>query len=167
MPELKTGTPLKLIEWLAQQPQDKQYKITPYHPKRSLAANDYAWALITQIAEAMNPPQNKNQIYLKMLKDYGQSEFVSVRSDIDIRGYFKYYEECGKGHVEGREFTHYKIYKGSSEMDAREMNVLLEGIIQEAKDLGIETMTPQEKARLISQMEGRDGKENQEQQDKR
>ena len=69
MPELKTGTPLKLIEWLAQQPQDKQYKIAPYHPKRSLAANDYAWALITQIAESMNPPQNKNQIYLKMLKD--------------------------------------------------------------------------------------------------
>lgn len=155
MPDLKIGTPIQLIEWLTKQPQEKQYKILPYHPKRSLAANDYAWVLITQIAESMTPPQNKEAVYLEMLKRYGQSEFISVLSGIDIRGYFKYYEEYGKGHVEGREFTHYKIYKGSSEYDAREMNILLEGIIQEAKELGIETMTPAEKERLISQMGGK------------
>ena len=125
---------------------------TIFNDKSSLAANDYAWVLITQIAESMTPPQNKETVYLEMLKRYGQSEFISVLSGIDIRGYFKYYEEYGKGHVEGREFTHYKIYKGSSEYDAREMNILLEGIIQEAKELGIETMTPAEKERLISQM---------------
>ena len=152
MPALKIGTPIKLIEWLAQQPQDKEFKITPYHPKRSLAANDYAWVLITQIAESMTPPQSKEEVYLRMLKEYGQSEFVSVLSGIDVHGYFKYFEEYGKGHVEGREFTHYKVWKGSSEYDAREMNVLLEGIIQEAKELGIETMTPQEKERLLKGM---------------
>ena len=152
MPALKIGTPIKLIEWLAQQPQDKEFKITPYHPKRSLAANDYAWVLITQIAESMTPPQSKEEVYLRMLKEYGQSEFVSVLSGIDVHGYFKYFEEYGKGHVEGREFTHYKVWKGSSEYDAREMNVLLEGIIQEAKELGIETMTPQEKERLVKGM---------------
>lgn len=152
MPALKIGNPIKLIEWLTQQPQDKEFKITAYHPKRSLAANDYAWVLITQIAESMTPPQSKEAVYLEMLKRYGQSEFVSVLSGIDVHGYFKYFEEYGKGHVEGREFTHYKVYKGSSEYDAREMNVLLEGIIQEAKELGIETMTPQEKERMIKQM---------------
>lgn len=152
MPAHKIGTPLKLIEWLAQQPQDKEFQISPYHPKRSLAANAYAWVLITQIAEAMTPPQSKDAVYLEMLKRYGQAEFVSVLSGINIQGFFKYYEEYGKGHVEGREFTHYKIYKGSSEFDAREMNILLEGIIQEAKDLGIETITPEEKERMIRQM---------------
>lgn len=166
MPVLKSGTPLKLIEWLAQQPQDKEFEIKPYHPKRSIAANDYAWALITQIAESMTPPQSKKEVYLRMLKEYGQAEFVSVLSGIDVRGFFKYYEEYGKGHVEGREFTHYKVYKGSSEMDAREMNVLLEGIIQEAKDLGIETMTPAEKERIIAQMREKDGNQNKDQQDK-
>lgn len=152
MPALKYGTPLKLIEWLTQQPADKEFQISAYHPKRSIAANNYAWALITRIAEAMTPPQNKEAVYLLMLKRYGQAEFVSVRSDINIRGYFKYFEEYGKGHVEGREFTHYKIYKGSSEFDAREMNILLEGIIQEAKELGIETITPQEKERMLREM---------------
>jgi hypothetical protein len=80
-----------------------------------------------------------------------------VLSGINIQGFFKYYEEYGKGHVEGREFTHYKIYKGSSEFDAREMNILLEGIIQEAKELGIETITPEEKERMIKMMGENDG----------
>lgn len=152
MPVLKFGKPIQLIEWLTQQPQDKEFQISPYHQKRSLAANAYAWVLITQIAEAMTPPQSKDAVYLTMLKRYGQAEFVSVLSGINVQGFFKYYEEYGKGHVEGREFTHYKIYKGSSEFDAREMNILLEGIIQEAKDLGIETITPEEKERMIKQM---------------
>lgn len=150
---LKYGKPLALINWLSTiAEQDKEYQIAAYHPKRSLAANNYAWVLITRIAEAMTPPQSKEAVYLEMLKRYGQSEFISVVSGIDIRGYFKYFEEYGKGHVDGREFTHYKIYKGSSEFDAREMNILLEGIIQEAKELGIETITPQEKERLLKQM---------------
>lgn len=157
MPVLKFGKPIQLIEWLAQQPQDKEFQISPYHQKRSLAANAYAWVLITQIAEAMTPPQSKDAVYLTMLKRYGQAEFVSVLSGINVQGFFKYYEEYGKGHVEGREFTHYKIYKGSSEFDAREMNILLEGIIQEAKDLGIETITPEEKERMIKQMGEKDG----------
>lgn len=150
---LKHGKPLALINWLSTiAEQDKEYQIAAYHPKRSLAANNYAWVLITRIAEAMTPPQSKEAVYLEMLKRYGQSEFISVVSGIDIHGYFKYFEEYGKGHVDGREFTHYKIYKGSSEFDAREMNVLLEGIIQEAKELGIETITPQEKERMLMEM---------------
>lgn len=150
---LKYGKPLALINWLSTiADQDKEYQIAAYHPKRSLAANNYAWVLITRIAEAMTPPQSKEEVYLKMLKEYGQSEFISVVSGIDIRGYFKYFEEYGKGHADGREFTHYKIYKGSSEFDAREMNILLEGIIQEAKELGIETITPQEKERMLMEM---------------
>ena len=34
-----------------------------------------------------------------MLNDYGQCTMVSVRSEINISGYFKYYEETGKGTV--------------------------------------------------------------------
>ena len=155
---LKFGKPMALITWLSTvADQEKEYQISAYHPKRSLAANNYAWVLITRIAESMTPPQDKEAIYEKCIKRYGQAEFVSVRSDIDVRGFFKYYEEAGRGHAKDpkgqeREFTHYKVWKGSSEFDAREMNILLEGIIQEAKDLGIETITPQEKERLLKQM---------------
>lgn len=145
------GRPSDLVAWLFEQPKDKVFEVKEYHPKRSLNANAYAWALIGQIADVLR--KSKEEVYFEMLKAYGQSEFVSVRSDIDVKGYFKYYEEYGKGHVEGREFTHYKVYKGSSEFDSREMAILLDGIIQEAKAQGIETITPAEKQRMISEIE--------------
>lgn len=145
------GFSLELIAWLSQQKTDVKFEVTEYHPKRSLSANAYAWALIGKIADALR--KSKEEVYLQMLKDYGQSEFVSVLSSIDVKGYFKHYEEYGKGHVEGREFTHYKVYKGSSEFDSREMAILIDGIIQEARQLGIETITPAEKEQMIREME--------------
>ena len=144
------GRPSDLVEWLFEQPKDKVFEVKEYHPKRSLNANAYAWALIGQIADVLR--KSKEEVYFEMLKSYGQSEFVSVRSDIDVKGYFKYYEEYGKRHVEGREFTHYKVYKGSSEFDSREMAILLDGIIQEAKAQGIETITPAEKERMLNEI---------------
>lgn len=148
------GRPSDLVAWLFEQPKDKVFEVKEYHPKRSLNANAYAWALIGQIADVLR--KSKEEVYFEMLKAYGQSEFVSVRSDIDVKGYFKYYEEYGKGHVEGREFTHYKVYKGSSEFDSREMSILLDGIIQEAKAQGIETITPAEKQRMLDEIKGRE-----------
>ena len=145
------GFSLELIAWLSQQKTDVKFEVTEYHPKRSLSANAYAWALINKIADALR--KSKEEVYLQMLKDYGQSEFVSVLSNINVKGYFKYYEEYGKGHVEGREFTHYKVYKGSSEFNSKEMAILIDGIVQEAKALDIETRTPAEIDEMIRLME--------------
>ena len=83
-----------------------------------------------------------------MLKSYGQSELVSIVSDVKIDGYFKYYEKVGQSYLNGKNFTHYRIFKGSSEYDTKEMSLLIDGIVQEAKNLGIETMTPAEVERL-------------------
>ena len=86
-----------------------------------------------------------------MLKKYGQSDIVSVRSDVDVTGYFKYFEEMGKGYVKDKEFTHYKVFKGSSEYDTYEMSVLLDGIVFEAKELGISLLTESEIDLLINE----------------
>ena len=83
-----------------------------------------------------------------MLKRYGQGEMVSVRSDIDVTGLFKYFEERGTSSLNGKEFTHYMVYRGSSEYDTREMSVLIDGVVSECKDLDIETLTPVELMRL-------------------
>jgi hypothetical protein len=85
-----------------------------------------------------------------MLKRYGQSEIFSVLSHIPFGEYVKYFEEAGESTLNGKQFTHYKVYKGSSEFDAREMSILIDGIVSEAKNLGIQTETPNEIARLKS-----------------
>lgn len=113
--------------------------IKNHRQKRSLDANAYMWTLVNEIANAMR--MDKEECYLMMLKRYGQSTVVSSVSEADVSGFFKYYAEFGKGETNGKEFTHYKIYKGSSEFDSKEMAILIDGIVSEAKEIGIETMT--------------------------
>lgn len=135
-----------IIQWLFNQDREKIFEIKEWKSKRSRSQNNYAWELITQIGNALR--KSKEEVYLQMLKDYGQSEVVSMLSSIDPKGYFKYYEAIGTGIVNDKEFTHYKIFKGSSEFDTKEMSIFIDGIVQEAEQLGIMTMTKEEIARL-------------------
>ena len=86
-----------------------------------------------------------------MLKKYGQSDLVSVLASVDVRGYLKYYDEFGRGSVNGKEFVYYRVYKGSSEYDTREMSILIDGIIDEAKALDIEVISEREKSLLLQE----------------
>jgi hypothetical protein len=122
--------------------QEIDIELKEHKEKRSLNSNSYAWVLITKIADVLRA--NKEDVYLEMLKRYGQSEIVSVLSSIDITGYFKYYDVAGTSTLNGKEFTHYKCFKGSSEYDTREMSILIDGIVSEAKTLGIETLSKEE-----------------------
>ena len=128
----------EVIKWLLNQDREKLFEIKPYRQKRSLNANAYAWVLINEMANRLRT--SKDEVYLEMLKRYGQSRVISVLSEIDISRFVKYYEEIGKGHVEGKEFTHYRCFIGSSEYDSREMAILIDGIVDEAKELGIDTL---------------------------
>ena len=134
------------ITWLLSQDRDKEFEVKEHKKKRSLNANAYAWKLITEIGNATR--LSKEEVYLDMLKHYGQSEIVSVLSNIDVSGYFKYYEAIGTAKLQGKDFTHYKIYKGSSEYNTYEMSVLIDGIVHEAEQLDIQTLTPAELSRL-------------------
>lgn len=121
-------------------------KIDKYREKRSLNANSYAWALLTEIGNVLR--LSKEAVYFKMLKEYGQSELISVKAHIPIGEYVDYCEEAGESTLNGKLFKHYKVYKGSSEFDKREMAIFIDGIVQEAKELGIDTRTPDEIAKL-------------------
>ena len=121
-------------------------EVKPYREKRSLNANAYAWVLIGKIADAMRV--SKDTIYLYCLKRYGQSELVSVLSTVPVQHYFKYYEDAGESTLNGKDFTHYRVYKGSSEFDTLEMTIFIDGVVSEAKGLGISTETPEEIARM-------------------
>lgn len=123
-------------------------KVDKYRKKRSLNANNYAWHLMTEIGNATRA--NKEDIYLLMLKRYGQSEMISVVADIPISEYIKYCEEAGESTLNGKVFKHYKVYKGSSEFDTYEMSIFLDGVVSEAEGLGIPTETPDQIAKLKS-----------------
>lgn len=140
------GKPDAIIRWLTEQDRETEFEIKKHRKKRSLNANNYAWALITQIADRMN--LSKEETYLQMLQDYGQSEMITLVKGINIDGYIKYYKKAGESVINGTEAVHYLVYKGSSEMDTKEMAILIDGIVQEAKNLGIQTLEDAEIERL-------------------
>lgn len=143
--ELNERTPaLKLVDEL----HDEKLSITidKYREKRSLNANNYAWKLITEIGNRTR--QSKEDVYFLMLKRYGQSDMVSVMAHIPVGCYFKHYEEVGEGTVNGKLFKHYRVCKGSSQFTTLEMSIFLDGVVSEAKDLGIQTDTPEQIAKM-------------------
>ena len=148
-----TGKIEKFLPLIFRLDKDTVYdvKIDKHREKRSLNANAYLWKLVTEIGNVLN--KSKEEVYLQMLIDYGQSEMVSILSEIDVKGYFKYYKLAGTSLLNGKEFNHYKIYKGSSEYDIKEMSILLNGVVQEAKNLGIKTKDDIELERLVEEWE--------------
>lgn len=130
--------------------------LKPYHKKRSLNANAYCWELCTRIAEILGT--SKDEIYEYMVQRYGavvreedgKRTIFTAAGNIDVHHYFGDYHPkyIGDGHTNGKLFKHYVLLKGSSKCDTKEMSVLLDGIVSECKELGIETKTPDELERI-------------------
>ena len=140
------GTSKDLIKWLLEQDEEKKFEVQECKGKRSLSQNSYCWLLINKIANILR--LSKEEIYLQMLEDYGQSILIPVKKGEKPNGYFKYYKYETSSILNGKEADWYKIYKGSSEFDSKEMTILIDGIIQECKQLGIETLPLEELKRL-------------------
>lgn len=127
-------------------------EIKPFRPRRSLDANAYAWVLLDKLAEKM--VMSKVDIYRDYVKHIGgNSETVCVQ-DKAVDKLCEAWESKGIGwQTETFESkldgcTNVILYYGSSTYDTAQMSRLLDLIIQDCKELGIPTETPDEIARL-------------------
>ena len=120
-----------------------------WREKRSLDSNSYMWLLLTQMALKLN--STKEEVYEEMLNRYGV-EFrdddgglvaVGVKKGLDLKkaGHWKHYKDDGS-------IAYWYLLKGTSEYDTAEMSAFLDRVIEEAKELGIDTATPDEIARM-------------------
>lgn len=125
-----------------------------FRKKRSLDANAYLWVLCTKIAEAISTPGaviSKDEVYEEMLQKYGylykddEGYIVGTfKKDTDmtkIPGHWKFYQSNGK-------FDAWLMIKGTSEYDSAEMARFIDAVVYEAKELDIETATPDELERM-------------------
>lgn len=140
------GNAEQIIHWLFNQDKDKLFEIKENSRHRTLTQNAYAWSLINELANKLN--LSKEETYLKMLKDYGQSTILSILKEVDINGFFKYYEIIGESELKGKIFVHIKVFKGSSQFNTKEMAIFLNGIIQECESVGIPTLTEEQIKKL-------------------
>lgn len=121
--------------------------------RRSLDQNAYMWELIGKIAEIHRI--GVLEVYRAILKDYGVFEIIPVRAE-NVERWVETWKQQGAGWIcedlgECRNFKGYrniKTYYGTSAYDTKEMTRMIEGVQQECKMLGIETLTPEELMRM-------------------
>lgn len=144
-----TGTITDIKRKLFKLDANKVYDVTidEHRKRRSKNANSYLWELVEKIADVLG--SSKEEIYLEELKKYGQSLLIPVKKDTTPSGYFKYYEYETTSILNGKEADWYKVYKGSSEYDTKEMSVLIDGVASDCKELDIPTKEDYEIKQLV------------------
>ena len=120
-------------------------QVKEYKQKRSLSQNAYMWVLLDEIGKAIN--RSKEDVYKELVKDYGVFEIIPLKDEAVERfnhnwcknglGWFT--QILGKSKLNG--YTNLIIYYGSSTYNTQEMNRLLDAVVSECEELGIQTMT--------------------------
>lgn len=129
-------------------------EVKPFRKRRSLDANAYCWVLIDKLAEKLG--ESKETIYRQYITNIGGNcETVCVLNKA-VERLCQGWRRNGLGwqtqtfESQIRGCTNVILYYGSSVYDSAQMARLLDLIIQDCKQLGIPTETPNEIARLKS-----------------
>lgn len=146
--ELNTMAKLDAIDIIA-----KEHK-----KKRSLDANSYFHVLVGKIADKVGV--SKSHCKNILIGRYGQQEFLEdgkpiiIKSNVSVEKMmeqeFLHTMPCGTKVENDTEVVFYRVYRGSHTYDTKEMSILIDGTVQEAKDLGIETIPPAELERMVN-----------------
>lgn len=153
-----TGNAEQIIKYLFQQDREKLFDITEHKEKRSRNANSLLWACLGEIASALKT--DKWEVYLQMLKRYGQFTYICVKPTA-VEGVKKQWRECEEiGHVNinGQDSVQMLCYFGSSTYNSKEFSILLDGVVSEMKEIGLETPADREMERAIKELEKADGR---------
>lgn len=123
-------------------------EIKPYRKRRSTDANAYFHVLVNKIARVVK--RSDEDVKKQLVFDYGtiasdeqglKAGFKALK-EVPITRFFKYAKPIGECIENNKTFVKYLIYKETHTLDSAEMARLIEGTIEEAKQLGIETLTP-------------------------
>lgn len=132
-------------------------EVKRFYEKRSKNANDLLWELCTQLSIELAKDKtivSKEDIYRKHIKAAGKCDFVAC-AEKAVDDLTKGWTQRGTGWfteiVDDCKIPGCKkvcLYYGSSTYTTAEMSRLLDSVIQECEDCGIDTMNPAEVALL-------------------
>ena len=126
--------------------------------KKSLNINNYMWQLCDKIAQKTKT--TKEDVYRQAIREKGVW-FDGKYDAKDVDDICKTWESNGVGWFAepiliGSEEAEIRLYKGSSVYNGSEMNRIVDFIVEEAKEQGIQTMTPNEILKLKQLWEGKE-----------
>lgn len=129
-------------------------EIKKHRKKRSLSANAYLWVLCGKLGDKLGC--SKETIYRQHILNanvYRPVEISEYAADTLIKGW----QNNGIGWIAERVDTNrtagfaiINLYYGSSTYNTKQMSRLLDSVIEDCKEQGIQTETPEEIAKMIS-----------------
>lgn len=174
-----TGNAAQIVSYLMQADREQLWDLKEHRERRSLTQNAYYWKLLSLVADKIKI--SKPELHNRMLRSYGQRQYIGGKlvripiPDTDeaeetaLRAETYHITPTAQvvGGKDGVNYRTYLLLRGSSDYDTREMSALLDGMIIEAQQQGIETLTPAElekireyereaEARKIKQGQGRE-----------
>lgn len=135
------GTPKKLNSILYDLDANKVYELKEYKEQRNKKQNSKYWKLIGELS--LITKIGIEEIHFDMLKNYSQRYEILVPSDKEIRG-IDYFEKKSTISKNGKEYTVYHVFTPSHELNESEFAILMSGLIEECKQVGIDTRSPEE-----------------------
>ena len=135
---------------------DLDLTVKKHREKRSLTANSYLWVLCRELAKTMESTTSMFDVYKIKLREYSSWWDEIIVSD-KIFNYLKKQEN--EEHAEFRVVDELerkgnkvraRVYLGSSKFDSKEMSRVIDGLVQDCKEQGVDTMPPDELERLVS-----------------
>lgn len=128
---------------------DKPYaaELKQYHERRSLDANAYFWVLAGKLSAKLKIPSET--VYRQYIRDVGDNFTIICVQDKAVDDFIQGWNGRGIGwlcdnlnssKIEG--CTNIKCYYGSSTYDTAQMSRLIDYIVEDCKEQGIETLPP-------------------------
>ena len=132
---------------------DLWLKLEPFSEPRSRDSNAYCWVLIHKISEKMR--EAPVEVYRGFIRDFSCKTTVVCVKEEDaaeeirsfVEGHIGRLVDIGDSKIPGCVVLHKKY--GSSSFSKEQMTAFLDIIIDQAKELGIETRTPEEIESLL------------------
>ena len=137
-------------------------EIAKHKDKRTLRQNAYYRELLDRVASVLH--LGRNELHNLMLRDYGQPLLVDghdllvlVPDDERTERELLHSENIlmqrtnePPEYKDGQRLCWWRYLRGSRTYDAAEMARLIDGLVALAKDIGVETLTPDELERMKS-----------------
>ena len=126
-------------------------ELKQYRKRRSLDANSCMWAILGQMAAVLGT--SKDELYIEMLDRYGVYTHIVVKPEVveRVKQEWRTVRELGEVTINGKTGIQLQTFFGSSTYNSKEFSVLLDGVISEAKEIGVEVISESEKALLIEE----------------
>ena len=135
-----TGSKKQCINWLLETEADI-FDVKVHKEQRNKKQNDKYWKILNELAKKLK--KGWREIHFDMLKNYSVTYEMMVPEETEIRG-IEYYEKKSTIIKNGKKFNVYHIYTPSHELKTDEFAILLDGLVQECEQQGIEVRSPEE-----------------------